>query len=46
MASRRVAKNGFLAEFSVEDTYLLRLTGRAAGRESCVPAIPNPTTYW
>jgi hypothetical protein len=32
MASRRIAKKGFLAEYSVEDTYLLRpdrTTGRA-----------------
>ena len=31
MASRRVTKKGFLAEYSVEDTYLLR-PDRARGR--------------
>lgn len=37
MASRRVAKSGFLAEFSVEDTYLLR-PDRTRGRAGIMRA--------
>jgi hypothetical protein len=37
MVSRRVAKKGFLAEYSVEDTYLLR-PDRARGRAGILRA--------
>jgi hypothetical protein len=37
MASRRVAKKGFLTEYSVEDTYLLR-PDRARGRAGIMRA--------